>query len=283
MDPVKKSQIQEIAKRYKHHYVTAFSAQMAFFLFLSVFPLIIFILSLASRLNLNTDILFENLQSALPPDISELVLTLINSYFVHNSLSLLSASGLVALWSASRGVNALTRAFNMAYGYRETRNFIKLKFTGMFYTLIIVISIIATLALPAIGQGFFDFVSRFIPIPHYIISFFYFIRLLLNIAVYVFFILSIHKVLPAGHLKYSDTLYGSLFSIIGWFLLTKAFSFFVRTFTDYAVFYGSLASIVTLMMWLYFMSTVMMLGAEINSVIMAYKKNAPPFDIKNDD
>jgi len=238
---------------------------------------------LASRLNLNTDILFENLQSALPPDISELVLTLINSYFVHNSLSLLSASGLVALWSASRGVNALTRAFNMAYGYRETRNFIKLKFTGMFYTLIIVISIIATLALPAIGQGFFDFVSRFIPIPHYIISFFYFIRLLLNIAVYVFFILSIHKVLPAGHLKYSDTLYGSLFSIIGWFLLTKAFSFFVRTFTDYAVFYGSLASIVTLMMWLYFMSTVMMLGAEINSVIMAYKKNAPPFDIKNDD
>jgi membrane protein len=86
-------------------------------------------------------------------------------------------------------------------------------------------------------------------------------------------------VLPAGYLKYRDTIYGSIFSIIGWFILTRAFSFFIKTFTNYTAIYGGLASVITLMMWMYFISIVMMLGAEINSVIISYKKNDPPFDV----
>jgi membrane protein len=252
---------------------------MAFFLFLSIFPLLMFVLSLASRFNLNTSYLVENIELAFPLDMSQMLLNLINSYLSNKSLSLLSISGLTALWSASRGITALTRAFNIAYGYKETRNFIKLKLTGMFYTLVLIISIIVTLALPAIGQGFFTFIENFIPISPYFVKIFYITRLLLNIAVYIFFILSIHKVLPAGYLKYRDTIYGSIFSIIGWFILTRAFSFFIKTFTNYTAIYGGLASVITLMMWMYFISIVMMLGAEINSVIISYKKNDPPFDV----
>lgn len=279
MSNITASQIKEISKRYKNHHITAFSAQMAFFLFLSIFPLLMFVLSLASRFNLNTSYLVENIELTFPLDMSQMLLNLINSYLSNKSLSLLSISGLTALWSASRGITALTRAFNIAYGYKETRNFIKLKLTGMFYTLVLIISIIVTLALPAIGQGFFTFIENFIPISPYFVKIFYITRLLLNIAVYIFFILSIHKVLPAGYLKYRDTIYGSIFSIIGWFILTRAFSFFIKTFTNYTAIYGGLASVITLMMWMYFISIVMMLGAEINSVIISYKKNDPPFDV----
>lgn len=278
MKEINISQVREISNRFKNHHITAFSAQMAFFLFLSIFPFAMFILSLTSRFNLDVDGIVNNIRYGLPPESRTVFIGLVNNYLLNDSLSLLSVSGLAALWSSSRGINALMRAFNIAYGYKETRSFIKLKLTAMFYTLILVISIIVTLALPSIGMGFFDFIDNFIPVSPYVVELFYFIRTILNISVFIFFILSIHKVLPSGNLKYKDTLYGALFSIVGWFALSRSFGFFVRTFTNYSAVYGGLASIITLMMWLYFMSTVMMLGAEINSTIIAFRNRDYPFD-----
>lgn len=266
------SQIRDITGRYREHHITAFSAQMAFFVFLSIFPLIMFILSLASRFNLNIELIFDNIESSLPEDIGYFIVNFIDNYIINDSLSLLSASGLTALWSASRGVNALMRSFNMAYGYKETRNFIILKLTGVYYTLLLIVSILITIAMPVLGLGFFHFISNYLPISVKLIDTLYSLRYLLYLMVFIFFILSVHKVLPAGKLKYRDVSYGAIFSLIGWYILSRSFNFFVSTFTNYAAVYGGLASIVIFMMWLYFMSTVLMLGAEMNSVIMQYRK-----------
>lgn len=268
------SQIRDVTGRYRDHHITAFSAQMAFFVFLSIFPLIMFILSLASRFNLNIEMMFNNIESSLPEDISYFIVNFIDNYIINDSLSLLSISGLTALWSASRGVNALTRSFNMAYGYKETRNFIIIKLTGIYYTLLLIVSIIITIALPTLGLGFFHFISSYLPISVKLIDTIYTLRYLLYLMVFIFFILSVHKVLPAGKLKYRDVYYGAVFSIIGWYILSRSFNFFVSTFTNYAAVYGGLASIVIFMMWLYFMSTVLMLGAEMNSVILQYRKHS---------
>ena len=275
------SQIRDITGRYREHHITAFSAQMAFFVFLSIFPLIMFILSLASRFNLNIELIFDNIESSLPEDIGYFIVNFIDNYIINDSLSLLSASGLTALWSASRGVNALMRSFNMAYGYKETRNFIILKLTGIYYTLLLIVSILLTLALPALGLGFFHFISSYIPLSINLIDTIYSLRYLLYFLVFIFFILSIHKVLPAGKLKYKDVYHGAIFSLVGWYILSRSFSFFVGTFTNYAAVYGSLASLATLMMWLYFTSTVLMIGAELNSVIMQYRK--PPEQVEPTD
>lgn len=274
------SRIKEIARRYKNHQITAFSAQMAFFLFLSVFPLAMFTLSIASRLNLNIDGLINDINTNFPPETKDLIVNIFDNYLKNESWSLLSVSGIIALWSASRGVIALRRAFNVAYGREENRNPFKLKLSAMFYTLVLIFSIIVTLALPAIGKGFFDFLENFFVVQPYIVQTYYTIRIALSVIVYLFFILIIHKTLPAGNLRFRDTIYGAVFSIAGWFLLSRGFNFFVSTFTDYALIYGGLASIVTLMVWMYLMSTVMMLGAEINSTILAYRKNDYPFDIE---
>lgn len=274
MKEINTSQLIEISNRFKNHHITAFSAQMAFFLFLSIFPFTMFLLLLTSRLNLDIDSFIYN----LPTESRSAIINMINNYLLNDSISLISVSGLAALWSSSRGVNALMIAFNIAYGFDETRNFIRLKLTAVFYTLILVISIIVTLALPSIGNGFFNFIDNFIPVSPFFVDLFYSIRLLLNIAVFVFFILSMHKVLPSGNLKYKDTLFGALFSIVGWFALSRSFGFFVKTFTNYSAVYGGLASIITLMMWLYFMSVLLMLGAEINSTIISFKNREYPFN-----
>ncbi|MHB1483733.1 MAG: YihY/virulence factor BrkB family protein [Saccharofermentanales bacterium] len=278
MRGIDKDRIKEIFKRFYDHQITVFSAQMAFFLFLAIFPFIIFILSLTSILNLDMNTFITILHNTFPPEVSDMITDLINNYIFTGNIGLLLISGSFTLWAVSKSVYALIRSFNVAYGFKENRSYIKFRLMGFLYTLILIFSIIVTIALPTIGDGFFTFLSRFFVFPPYFEQVFYLIRVVLNIAVYAFFILLIHKELPAGKLKYKEIMYGTLFSIIGWFVLSRGFNFFVALFTGYALVYGALASFVILMMWMYFVSTVMMLGAEINSTIICCINRIFPFD-----
>jgi YihY family inner membrane protein len=278
MITINRSRIREIANRYKKHQITVFSAQMAYFLFLSIFPFIVFVMALASRLNLDIDAFIRNLQSGLPPDAKLMIDDLIRNYLINDSITLLIVSGGFTFWSVSRSVNALMRSFNTAYGHEESRGFVRIRVTGIVVTLVLIVLIIVTIALPSLSRGFFDYLDRFVDYPPRFFEIFTVIRAAVSVAVYVFFILLIHKALPAGDLRAMDVVYGSAFSIAGWFVLSKGFHFFASLFTNYALVYGGLASIVILMIWMYFVSTVLMLGAEINSTIRDYKARAFPFD-----
>ena len=165
------SRIKEISDRYKKHQITVFSAQMAYFLFLAIFPFIVFVMSLASRLNLDIDSFIHDIQSGLPGDAKQMIDDLIRNYLVNDSISLLVISGGFTLWSVSRSVNSLMKSFNTAYGVEESRGFIKIRLTGIVATLVMIILIIVSLALPPL-------------------------RTVLSILVYVVIILLIHKILP---------------------------------------------------------------------------------------
>ncbi|MHB1454878.1 MAG: YihY/virulence factor BrkB family protein [Saccharofermentanales bacterium] len=277
MPRIDRSRVEEIAKRYKNHQITVFSAQMAYFLFLSIFPFIVFVMALASRLHLNLDAFIYNVHNGLPSNAEAMLDDLISNYLVNDSISLLVISGSFTFWSVSRSVYALMRSFNTAYGREEDRSYLQIKLTGILFTLILIILIIVTIALPTIGRSFFDYFERFTDYPPYFVEIFYVVRSILSTAVYVLFILLIHKVLPAGRIKMKDIIYGSAFSIAGWFVLSKGFNYFASLFTNYALVYGGLASIVILMIWMYFVSMVLMLGAEINSTIKDFRNREYPF------
>lgn len=264
--------MRRISKRYSEHHITAFSAQMAYFLFLSIFPFMMFLLSLAGRLNVDTQVMINVMERGMPADVSSLLGSFISSHIMVDSMSILSISGVMALWSASRAISGLIRSFNMAYGIVEKRNFAVVKLIGVAYTFMLVIAIITTLALPNIGSGFFDFLKTYITVPDYIIQMFYSVRIVLFIGVYILVIGSMHMVLPAERLYLKDIYIGAIFSIVGWYILSIVFNVFVSSFVNYTVVYGGLAAIVTLMIWMYAMSIVMMLGAEINSIILHVKE-----------
>ena len=278
MFTINRSRIREINNRYRKHQITVFSAQMAYFLFLALFPFIVFVMALASRLNLNIDAFVRDLQNGLPADAGRMIDDLIRNYLINDSISLLVISGGFTFWSVSRSVNALMRSFNTAYGHEETRGFLRIRITGIVVTLVLIILIIVTIALPSLSRGFFDYLDRFVDYPPHFFEMFTAVRAAVSIAVYVFFILLIHQALPAGNLRAKDVIYGAVFSIAGWFILSKGFNYFASLFTNYALVYGGLASIVILMIWMYFVSTVLMLGAEINSTIRDYKARTYPFD-----
>jgi membrane protein len=91
----------------------------------------------------------------------------------------------------------------------------------------------------------------------------------------------IYKYTPSttkeNRIKIKSTLFGSIFSTLGWIIASILFSFYVNNFANYAVTYGSLGGVIVFLMWLYIISMLIILGGEINATYLFFKKNEVAF------
>lgn len=266
--------MKKLQSRAEKHQLAAFSGQMAFFFMLSIFPLLIFIFTIISKLNLNFDFAYEALQNFLPPNISSLVTDFIESTIHVEGNAVLSISGITTLYSASRAVNALQRVINTAYGIEKKGNIILNKLYGMMYTLMFVALIVLSVTIPNIGSRIATWGSEIfdITIDQNLITLFYWIKKLILPAVYILVFGSIYTVIPNKKMHLEETYKGSLFAIVGSLVANWIFSTTVVKLTDYSILYGSLSAIIAFMIWLYFLGNIIMIGAEINAIEIEDKK-----------
>ena len=76
----------------------------------------------------------------------------------------------------------------------------------------------------------------------------------------------IYKYAPSKKIRWRDVLPGAIFATIGWVVVSIGFSFYINNYSNYSRFYGSLAAVFVLMIWLFLTSLIFMFGVEINSV-----------------
>ena len=69
---------------------------------------------------------------------------------------------------------------------------------------------------------------------------------------------------------------GTLFSLAAWMVLSLAFSYYVENFANYSVLYGSIATVVVVLLWLYMSGTVLIMGAEYSAVILRRRRSRLP-------
>lgn len=269
MRPIKRIVIYilTLLNRMKKHQIGAFSAQMAYFFTLSIFPLLIFLFSILSKLNLNYDYVYDLLQGILPANMQVLIVEFMEQTFTQQSGALLSVSGILMLYSSSKGVNALQNAINYAHGYGQKRNFIVMKLYSMFYTLMFILLIVVSLIIPSIGMKLVNGIERLMPftIDFSWVSSLFFVRSVLLPVMYVVVIGSTYVFLPNEKLKIKDAYKGAGFAIVASYSANLIFSNIVVKVTDYSILYGSLSAMIAFMVWLYAQCTILMIGAEINA------------------
>jgi membrane protein len=259
--------IKEVLKRYGKHSISAYSAQMAFFFILALFPFLIFLFLVLGKLSVDTDILIRILQMFFPSEVQSLIMDFIRKHILVNNMNLISFSIIGTLWSASKGVRALMVSLNNAYEIQETRNFLLVRTLDMVYTVLIVIGIVVLLTLPNIGTNFFNTLNQYIPIERELIDTYTIFKNVTLPIIIVVTILSMYKLLPNTKIKIKTIIWGSLFAIAGWFTLSYVFTIFLDNFANYSVVYGSLTTVIILMLWLYFSGIILIVGGEINAVI----------------
>lgn len=263
--PVKKwlKKINQLLAADANDHTSAYAAMSAFFFVLSLIPIILLLLTLVQYTSLTKVDVMSAVAQVVPDSITPTILAIVNQVY-NQSAAVIPITILVALWSAGRGVLAVTSGLNWIYDSRETRNYFYLRIRATFYTVLFIVVIVLTLVVLGFGNSISLFVEAHIPLASHITKFMIEIRTIAAFFALLVFSLCIYKFLPNRRDKFLSQLPGSLFTSVGWLLTSFFVSKYMEIFKGFEDMYGSLTTIVLIMLWLYFSMYIMLLGGKVN-------------------
>jgi membrane protein len=258
----------QIAKRgwqeAKTDNVPLLGAGVAFYAFLALFPSVIALVTLYGFFA-DPQVIADQVNSltALPQEVR----TLIADQVASRNRTALGWSAiisiLIALFSASGGVNNLMSAINIAYDEEDKRNFLKKRLIALGLLLGAVVFLVIMLGLITVVPPLLQAVFGDSPVIRFLLQV---ARWVLLVAVVTVALAVLYRVAPdrdAPKLKWVSV--GAGVATLLWLLASVGFSIYVATFGNYAKTYGVFAGIVVLLFWLWITSYAILLGAEINA------------------
>lgn len=253
--------------------VFALGAQLAYYLILSFFPFLIFLITLIGFSNLNSMEVIEGLRTLLPSNVFELTSSTIVEVVENQHAGLLGVSIILSLWAASSAFRAVIKGINKAYNVRENRSFIKIAIIAMISIVALTFIIIITLAMLVFGNLIGDLLKTYLPFDVIINKLWDMLRYAVVITSMIFIFAIIYRYAPATRISWRQVFPGAIVTTIGWIISSLGFSYYINNFNNYSRLYGGLGAVFVLMTWLYITSIIFILGGEINSVLVIRKNN----------
>lgn len=239
------------------------ASSIAFFFFMAFIPLMILFASIVPVFGISVDSIIRFFRELLPAGAAQLAEDIIREAFAHSTAAF-SISALMLLWTASRGVNALTLGLNAVYDEKETRGFAKLNIESFGYTMILLVFMSAAIYLIFSGRisTFLKSVFPQIQLQAGLITFLEYLLLLVAGCLFFCFV---YKYLPAGKRVLSRQFPGAFLASAGWVFFAMALRVYVSLFNSFSRFYGSLATVILLLFWFYWIFFILLIGGYVNA------------------
>lgn len=267
-----------ISNSYKHN-VAKNAAALAYYLLFALFPLLIFVSNLLGLLDLNVTEITRALQQFLPKDIVELVGTYLEYVSHVSSSSLLWFSLVFTIWFPMRAAKGLMEDVRLAYHLGKPEHPIFYTIRQLIYTVVLLIVLGLTLAFSILGKRVVQYLNyliseRTLHTSGYLLGIWQYLRflpmgLLMFVALGTLYAASLDRRQP-----WKAILPGITAALVSWLLVSIGFSFYVENFAHYSVIYGTLGTMIVLLMWLYMTAIILILGAELNSALQTVRENA---------
>lgn len=259
--------IKNLVFRFNDDDIPALASMLSYSLILSLFPFLIFLMTLAGYSDLNSDYLIVQLKPLLPDSAYALVSASIREILSIRSGGLLSLSFIFMIFSASSGFRAVIKGLNKAYDEEEHRSFIKIQILSILCTFGLTVIILITIFLLVFGQIITSKLEFIKNCSYATMVVWNFIRYLIILTSMLFVFASLYRYTPCRKLKWSEVIPGSIFSTIGWIIASVGFSFYVNNFGNYSKVYGSIGAVIVLMTWTFLSSIIIILGGELNATL----------------
>ncbi len=247
-------------------HVGAYAAQSSFFLVLSLIPIILLLLTLIRYTPLTKADVISAAYDFFPASIRLTIVSIVNEVY-NQSRAIIPLTALVAIWSAGRGTMAITGGLNCVHQTRETRNYIYVRIRAAFYTVVLIIAIVVSLIIVGFGDDIGRLLNEYIPAIRYITDLIIRIRTLVTFVILTLFSACVYKFLPNVRVKFIRQLPGALFTSLGWLGASFFISVYMDIFKGFSNMYGSLTTIVLIMLWFYFCMYILLLGGELNVIL----------------
>lgn len=257
--------IRSFLKIQKEVNVSAHASSAAFFLFLSIIPIIMIACALLQHAPTVQKELWSYVSEAvIPKTVYDFFMDIVNTY-QGNSMTLVSVSALITVWSASKGMLALMRGMNAVYELQESRNYVMLRLRALVYTLFFMIAIIVSIVLLVFGNAVVALLANISIIGEV----WRWLQSLRHLIVAVFLAVvfcSFYCLLPNKRMPWREQLSGAFVASVFWIVYSFFFSIYIDYFNGFSM-YGSLTTVIIVMIWLYFCMYIFFGGVIINRLL----------------
>ncbi|MBC1551832.1 YihY/virulence factor BrkB family protein [Listeria booriae] len=269
----KLKQVGEIAKtNWKSARVTSHAAQLTFYILLSILPMMLVFGNLIPLLPIPKEEIYNTLQTFMPPEVYDILHPVIESMLTNASGTAISLGLITAIWSASKCFSALQEVLNIVYQAPDRKNFIVTRIMSFLMMLVIIVVLGAVVFVFAFGEQIVTFLQDQLDLKLDALADLGATKWFITpIFLFILFLI-IYWLVPNVKWKIRKSVIGALFATIGWLAATELLSAYVSFQGDKILGFGSLSIMIVIMLWLYFVSIILLLGAFINVIIDSYKQ-----------
>jgi membrane protein len=243
------------------------AASVSYSFLLAVFPGVIFLFTLIPYIPINhlDRLIMDFLRDAMPRGIYENTSVTLLDIVSRKRSDVLSFGFFFTVFAATNGMMALMRAFNMALQVKEKRNYLKARLIALFLTVLLIIVMVCAIIILVVGRIIIDFLfEKGLLNENFTFYLFQVVRYGGIFLIFFFGICVIYYFAPAVHKKLKFFNLGAFISSFLGILATNLFSFYLANFNSYNKLYGSIGTLIALMVWLYLIALILILGFEIN-------------------
>lgn len=261
------------------HNVAQNGAALAYYLLFALFPLLIFISNLLGLLELDVASITRSLTAFLPRDVVDIIASYLDHVSHSSSGLLLSFSLVFTVYFPMRATGGLMDNVRCAYSLQKPKHPAAYTLRKLIYTAVLFIVLALILFLSTAGQQVLDYIIEMNPgasqirMPDILISLWHYLRflpmgLIMFAALSVLYALAQDQRQPA-----SAILPGAITALVAWLAVSVGFSFYVENFANYSIIYGTLGTVIVLLLWLYMTAVILILGAELNAALLAVRQD----------
>lgn len=238
--------------------------QLAFFLVLSIIPIITLIGYIASLFSISIESLISFMNQALPAEVTEILLPFISGQGLDANVLIFMITGFIL---ASNGPHSIIIASNTLYDIPND-NYLKGRIKAFFMAILLISLFFTSLIVLGFGNTILALLLKW-DVLSFLTKEVYLVFILLKwpIAFIVIFyaIKVIYTMAPDKRIPSRYMNRGAFLTTLGFILVTAIYSYYVSNFANYDLFYGSMSNIIIMMMWIYILSYILVLGIAVNA------------------
>jgi membrane protein len=256
--------IREIVDLYFSARVSRSAAELAYFLILTFFPILICTNAFVGALHLDITLVLDTVDEVIPRSVANILADYLQYITDNQSIGMFLAGLFMTVLSASAAVRALMKIMDDIYG--------KANYPGLWgivvsvaFSLLLLVTIYLSIVVVLTGNWFFHLIEKYLHIVN-LITDWQWLRFVLLFALVLLFILLLYRVsAPIGKPR-PPVLTGAILAAVALVAASVLFSFFIGMSSRYSLVYGSLASVIILLVWLYLCGNILILGNVFNCV-----------------
>lgn len=262
-----------MVRRYLRHNVAIQSAALAFYLLFMLFPFLIFISALLGLLQLDVAAILRALGEFLPEAVVDFVDVYLTYVGANPSPQLLVFGLFFSIYFPMRATNSLMRSVRTAYHLGPPRGPVSHMLKTLLYTVMLIVTIALSLTLLTVSDRILAYAVANFHLPAFVAELWAKLRFPTAAVVGYFALFFLYALAQDSRQPWRNIWPGTLAALAAWMCLSWLYAWYVEHIAHYSLLYGSIGTVIVLLIWLNMSAMTLIMGAEFNGTLISLRKD----------